>query len=251
MIKNLKTAPVRKSPVKKTPAKKSPVRKSPVRKSPVRKTPVKKSPRAIPFGKRLSTEQLRGLAQELQSLRNYPPLTQRSPGRYEGDILGFVKGLRLSARVIYFLREFLSGGHTHEVSWGHLIDKYEQACSPECDVIIHKQGLIRKWNGFEKPIMEFSFISVESAKVVISCKSNLTSIDERYPSDLQRFGVNNIVLLAECCKKSQFKKFRAQAKSKGYKDLFVIYFIDEDDITMSIDDQMHIDFCHCVQKLLR
>ena len=62
----------------------------------------------VTFGGSLAVEQLISLTAELQKLRHHPPLTRREGGRYEGDILGFVKGLRLSARVIYFLREYLS-----------------------------------------------------------------------------------------------------------------------------------------------
>src|ERR1022692_4095800 len=86
------------------------------------------------FGATLSVQQLESLSAELQKLRDHPPLTRRQGGKYEGDILGFVKGLRFSARVIYFLREWLSDTH-FEVNWGHVLNAEEQSCSPECDII--------------------------------------------------------------------------------------------------------------------
>lgn len=94
-------------------------------------------------GANLRIEQLVGLREELQILRHHPPLIKRLDGKYEGDILGFVKGLRLSARVIYFLRERLSSTGL-EVSWGHILDQKERSCSPECDVVIHRKGYVRR-----------------------------------------------------------------------------------------------------------
>src|SRR5438552_2708552 len=131
----------------------------------------------IKFGAVLAIEQLTGLAAELQKLRYHPPLVRRADGKYEGDILGFVKGLRLSARVIYFLRERLSPTGL-EVNWGHLIDANEQSCSPECDVVIHTKGHMRKWNGSDRPVMDFKFIEATSVRAVVSCKSLLKSIDQ-------------------------------------------------------------------------
>jgi len=213
-------------------------------------SPKKKMAIAKPlFGQIISTEQLTGLAAELQKLRSYPPLTKRADGKYEGDILGFVKGLRLSARVIYYLRERLA--HTnHEVSWGHLVDSNEQSCSPECDIIIHKKGHIRKWNGGERPVMEFKFVRAEDALTVVSCKSLVNSIDKDYPKDLKKYGVNNVVLFGECCSKSRFKTLRDKARQLGYKDLFVLYFTDDEEMQFAVDENLHARFGNCICKLL-
>src|SRR5258707_13284732 len=94
------------------------------------------------IGIALANEQLTGLKAELQKIRSHPPLVKRGPGIYEGDILGFVKGLRLSARLIYFLRERLSETLSQSnlaVSWGQLLDDNCEFCSRECDVIIHSK----------------------------------------------------------------------------------------------------------------
>src|SRR2546430_3267930 len=107
----------------------------------VRKT----KPRRSQFGITLGTEPLNTLFANLKDLRSAPPLTKRDDGKYEGDILGFVKGLRLSAGVIYFLKQRLSGLSV-DVSWGHLLDEQERSCSPECDVIVHN-GYLLQWNG--------------------------------------------------------------------------------------------------------
>lgn len=205
--------------------------------------------RCLPFGSHLSIEQLTELAAELQKLRAYPPITKRADGKYEGDILGFVKGLRLSAKVIYFLREYLSD-MDFEVSWGHLLDINEQSCSPECDVIIHNKGYIRKWNGGKDPIMEFKFIRANSARVVISCKSLLNSVDVNYPTALKKFGLKNIILFAECCPENKYDIYRKKAKSAGYKDLFVLYFTKKSEMEFSTDGNVHVQFGNCIRKLL-
>jgi hypothetical protein len=175
------------------------------------------------FGIGLGTEQLTGMNAQLQYLRSAPPLVKRADGKYEGDILGFVKGLRLSAGVIYFLQQRL-GEIDVEVSWGHLVDEQERSCSPECDVIIHLKGSIQKWNGTDKPIMEFKFVKVSRAKVVVSCKSQLRSIDKDYPQMLKKFGVKKVFLFAECCNAGSFKGLRERAKRAGYADLCCLYF---------------------------
>ena len=178
-----------------------------------RKTTIKKSPKQ--FGESLGLEQLNELVTDLQSLRNNPPFVTVKPGKREGDILGFVRGLRLSARLTYFLRERFS--HTeYEVNWGHLLDANLASCSPECDVVIHEKGHHRKWNGGEQPIMDFRFILASRAKVVVSCKSTLSSIDIHYPAALKAFGVKKVFLFAECCEESRLAGLE---KSGGLPDM--------------------------------
>src|SRR5216684_1407952 len=150
------------------------------------------------LGVALKNEPLTGMAAQLWSLRSAPALVKRKDGKYEGGILGFVKGLRLSAGVIYYLKQKLSQTDL-EVSWGHLLDHKEASCSPECDVIVHSKGSVQKWNGTDHPIMEFKFVGIAHARAVISCKSQLTSVDKGYPKALKKFGVKKVFLFAECC----------------------------------------------------
>lgn len=175
-------------------------------------------------GANLRIEQLVGLREELQILRHHPPLIKRSDGKYEGDILGFVKGLRLSARVIYFLRERLSSTDL-EVSWGHILDQEERSCSPECDVVIHRRGYIRRWNGNNEPIMEFKFVKARSVRAVVSCKSQLTDIDKDYPRSLKKYGVKKVFLFAECCAESSLQSLKLKAGRAGYKGLWFLYSV--------------------------
>ena len=186
-------------------------------------------------GASLAIEQLVGFSHELQHLRDHPPLVKRPDGKYEGDILGFVKGLRLSARVIYFLRERLSSLDL-EVSWGHILDKDEKSCSPECDVVIHKKGCIRCWNGSSKPIMEFKFVEASSVLAVISCKSKLTTIDKQYPPSLKKYGVEKVFLLAECCAESSKESLKKKARVAGYKGLWFLYSVQTSTGFMNTDE---------------
>lgn len=171
----------------------------------------------------LAIGELQNLANELSSYTEYKPLLSDGNGCYSGHILGFVKGLRLSAKLIYFLRKCLSGKNL-DVSWGHIINTHTGDCSPECDVIIHDPGFYEKWNGGEKPVMEFCFIETHAVKAVISCKSIVTSFDERYPAQLASMGIDSVYVFGETCSKTNYQNLRARAQTMGYKDFWVSYF---------------------------
>jgi hypothetical protein len=211
----------------------------------------KLSAKKISFGGQLEIQQLVSLTAELQALRECPPLVRRSDGKYEGDILGFVKGLRLSARLIYFLRERLSDVNL-DISWGHIVDDNEQSCSPECDIVIHKKGHIREWNGGNKhPIMEFKFVKASSVLAVVSCKSHLTSIDREYVASLKRCCVKNIFLFAECCKNMHLDKLQRNSKTAGYKGFWCLYTIDKDHSFISTDGVRLRDFGDAVYRSVK
>jgi hypothetical protein len=197
----------------------------------------------LSFGASLGVEQLVALSAELQKLRCHPPLTKREDGKYEGDILGFVRGLRLSARLIYFLRERLSKTDL-EVSWGHILDANEQSCSPECDVIVHTKGHVRRWNGSgaEQPVMEFKFIEASCVRSVVSCKSFLTSIDKAYPPALKKYGVDHVFLFAECCHESKWQRLRERAVKAGYRDVSCLYFTEKDESIIKTDETLYVSF---------
>ncbi len=195
----------------------------------------------------LSVEQLRGLAAELQALREHPPLVKKTNGKYEGDILGFVKGLRLSARVIYFLRENLSDTDL-EVSWGHVLSARGQSVSPECDVIVHTKGHVRKWNGSECPVMNFAFVNADQVRAVVSCKSVLRSLDSAYPADLRKYGVKKVFVFGETCEKARLTGLRQKARQLGYAGLWCLYFQKGKSDEYECDEKMHVDFATKVRK---
>jgi len=157
--------------------------------------------------------------------------------------------LRFSARIAYFIREQLSETK-YRISWGHLLDEQERSCSPECDIIIHKKGHVRKWNGFRKSIMNFKFIRARKAVAVISCKSTLKSIDTDHPKDLKKFGIKNVFLFAETCPKGSFARLSKSAKKAGYKGLWCLYFTDADGSMVSIEDAMHMAFVDSLKKAI-
>jgi hypothetical protein len=213
------------------------------------------------FGTTLGCTQLNELAAELRSLRQAPPQITRRPGRprpggrprrgrREGDILGFVRGLRISAKVTYFLRERLSSHTEFDVNWGHLLDNNLAFCSPECDIVIHSKGHHQRWNGNEHPIMDFRFILASSAKIVVSCKSSLTSIDKAYPVILKRFGVKNVFLFAECCEAKRYNALKASAKKAGYAGLCCLYFTTTADPGFKVNEQLYEDFVSAILKSL-
>jgi len=201
------------------------------------------------LGKGLRTEELIGLVSELQTVRDHPAIVSRGQGRYEGDILGFVKGLRLSVRVIYFLRAALSDTD-YEVDWGHLLSPDGASCSPECDIIVHTKGYVRQWNGHgQPPVMDFRFIEVEKAKAVISCKSVLNKVDTEYPKTLKRFGVPNVFLFAECCKDTRYQSMKQKASKAGYAGFWCLYLTTKGK-DYRTDENQYLQFIDAIRKVL-
>lgn len=199
------------------------------------------------FGQAIAFGQLYELAGELKELRLAPPKVTKKKGSRLGEILGFIRGLHLSARLAYFLRDQLS--HTNcDVNWGHLLDDNYASCSPECDIIIHDKGQLRRWNGGDRPIMDFRFIRVTHAKAIVSCKSSLTSIDSKYPAILKKFGVKRVFLFAECCKKKDLIRLRKAAKKAGYAGLFCLYLIETGKSNFSRNERDYRAFTNAVLK---
>ena len=143
--------------------------------------------------------------------------------RHPGRILPFVRGLRLAAHLIYAIRDILSDTDL-EANWGHLLDQKGAHCSPECDVIIHHKGYRRRWNGTEKPIMDFRFIDQQKALAIISCKSYLRSskVDKEYCVSMKPY-IDKIWLFAECCGPRSAKSIQKKALDAGYENFWYLY----------------------------
>ena len=58
---------------------------------------------------------------EFSSFRIDPIIRMMEKNKEKGRILGFLRGLRLSAHLIYAIRDVLSGSGLH-AAWGHLMD---------------------------------------------------------------------------------------------------------------------------------
>lgn len=159
-----------------------------------------------------------------QSWRIDTFMRQMEAEKRKGRVLPFVRGLRLSALLIYAIREILTGTSL-TANWGHLMDESGSFCSCECDVIIHdEEGHIGQWNGTKNPIMDFRFIAQESAVAVISCKSYLRSsdIDTEYCRLMEPF-VKKIWLFAECCGPRSAESIRTKAVEFGYEKFWHLY----------------------------
>ena len=146
-------------------------------------------------------------------------------GKNKGLIFPFVRGLRFSALLIYAIRESLSGSDL-QVNWGQIVDTNGLACSGECDIIIHKKGHYKKWNGGDggNHVMDFRFIEKSNAIAVISCKSYLTgaTVEKEYCENMRKY-VKNIWLFAECCGPESVAIIKKNSKKIGYKNFWYLY----------------------------
>ena len=189
----------------------------------------------------LRIEKFLVLSSELASWRLDPIIREYDRRRAKGRILGFVKGLRFSARIAYLIRDIVSSEDV-EVNWGHLVDDKGKACSPECDIIIHRKGYIKKWNGVNDHIMDFRFIKCKNAIAVISCKSYTTSIDKEYCKDFSKYNLKNIFLFSECCLPKSVDRLKAQAISAGYKGFYYLHAIDKKKGVINTDPDGYLEF---------
>lgn len=168
---------------------------------------------------------LRSLCGDLQAWRANEDLKVLEAAKGSALVLPFVKGLRLSAQLIYILRGELSDTPL-EVDWGHLLDDHDKSCSPECDVIIHHKGHAGEWNGSTQPVMHFKFVKKDHAVAVISCKSLTKSVDGEYAKKLRPY-VKHVFLFAECCPPGKEASLRKKAKEAGYAGFGLLYTYDE------------------------
>jgi hypothetical protein len=176
-------------------------------------------------GATLRITRLEQLCGQLKPWRTDDDLELLKAAKGSALILPFVKGLMLSAQLIYVMRVELSGTDL-EVDWGHLLDAENRSCSPECDIIIHHKGHLGQWNGSDDPIMNFKFVSQDSAVAVISCKSYATDVDKEYVRKLRRY-VKNVFLFAECCSPDKVNSLRKKANDAGYAGFGYLYAFDK------------------------
>lgn len=166
----------------------------------------------------------------------------------KSSILAFVRGLRLSARLIYALRTNLSGTG-YDIDWGHLISPDGDSCSPECDIIIYKNGFESRWNGTDKPVMDFKFINCDKAVAVISCKSLIDSVDKKYVQEMKKY-VDKVLLFAECCEPKKISRIKDAATKNGYIGFWYLYEFNKDTKECKHDDNVLIDFLAATRKLV-
>ena len=165
------------------------------------------------------------ILEEMQSLRMNRFMREQEAKKTHGKILPFVRGLRFSALLTYAIRSILLGTEL-KANWGHLLDKDGSLCSPECDIIIHRNEHAIQWNGDENknPIMDFRFIKQEDAIVVISCKLHIESgnVDSEYCPAMKSF-VEKVWLFAECCGPRSGESIKNKALRLGYENFWHLY----------------------------
>jgi len=175
-------------------------------------------------GEILLRERFEHMAAEFKSWRMSDFIRQLEASKGKGRVLPFIRGLRLSAQLVYAIRELLIGSGL-TATWGHLLDEKWKFCSPECDVIIYKErGQLRQWNGTREPVMDFRFVLMTEAVVVISCKSKIrsTDLDEKYSREIKKY-VDRVWLFAECCGPRSPNRVMEKALQAGYEHFWYLY----------------------------
>lgn len=173
-------------------------------------------------------------------------------GKNKGTILPFIRGLRFSSLLIYAIRDLLHGSGL-TANWGHIIDDEGELCSRECDIIIHKEGYVARWNGDggANHVMDFKFIEQSEALVVVSCKSYLqhkSHIEVEYCADLMNY-VNRIWLFAECCPPDKAAEIREKSIEIGYENFWNLHSWDREQNTVEDSLNDWNDFVKKVKSL--
>ncbi len=197
----------------------------------------------------LEMEEFERLAGELRPWRKSDDLEVIEKAKGSALVFPFVKGLRLSARLIYILRAHLSETNL-EVDWGQLLNDQGDSCSPECDIIIHHKGFHREWNDHKNPVMHFRFIKGEKAVAVVSCKSYADRVDTGYAKKLHHY-VKNVLLFAECCAPGRVNSLRKKAKAAGYTGFWHLYTYDDKSGSCINDPDTWTDFLRTVISITR
>lgn len=199
------------------------------------------------MARRLRLEDFYSLKEELSQWRTDLEIQVMEREKRGGLVLGFVRGLRLSARLIYAIRKAISHSDL-EVDWGHLLTPEGNSCSPECDIIIHSRGCKQRWNGHSNSIMDFKFIACQNAVAVISCKSFLKSVDREYCRKMNSY-VDNVLLFAECCKPKSVNGLKRSALSAGYKGFWYLYKFDVETSECIHEEVVWEDFLDFLENL--
>jgi hypothetical protein len=82
---------------------------------------------------------------------------------------------------------------------------------------------------------------------VISCKSLVRSIDDKYANQLHEFGIKSVGLIGEACTATNFENLRTKAKAAGYADFWCLA-MEEGDLRR-YDERLLLDFIKFVEAL--
>lgn len=185
---------------------------------------------------------LRSVQEEFYAYKDYAPVGPEQT-RGSGQILPFVKGLYLAAKIIYFMREVLHAKNLY-VSWGHIIHESQIYCSPECDIIIHRHKSLKKWNG---DVLDFHFVDTKNVVAVMSCKSEVSAVDEEYYKKMAAFGVTKVGLIGEVASRTNFANLRSKAKAAGYIDFWCLAL--QDALSRGFNEPSLVEFIQLLESL--
>lgn len=176
-------------------------------------------------------------------------IKQINANKNKGGVLAFVRGLRLSAQLIYSIRGVLSERPDLDVNWGHILDDNNTFCSRECDIIIHKKGEIQKWNGRHGCVMDFRFIRKSNAIAIVSCKSYVTSnvinSEKQYCKEMKAF-VKKVWMFGECCSPTSVDTLKATAVNVGFDKFWCAYTFNK---RTSEIDPLHADWLDFIEEI--
>jgi len=189
---------------------------------------------SLPTGAQARHFKLRKISALARELEDWRSDNEIREANIKGvGVFDFVKGLRLAARLTYILKEKLSQYHL-DANWGQILDEDGFYLSPECDIIIHREGHFDRWNGEGSDInrvMDFRFVELKRVVAVISCKSYLTSISKKYTNYCQRLKPylrgRKFWLFAECIPSGKEKTLDKKAKSIGHNRFWYLYTWDK------------------------
>jgi len=189
---------------------------------------------------------------EFQSWHISAFVKQLNLNKNKGGVLPFVRGLRLSAQLIYAIRGIISEQPELDANWGHILDQNNNFLSRECDIIIHRKGEVHKWNGKHGCVMDFRFISYDRALAVVSCKSFVTnsviSKEAAYCKEMKNF-VDKVWFFGECCAPKAVASLNKKAAAVGFDKFWHSYTWDKKTDAIQQNYPGWFDFREEVRKL--
>ena len=101
--------------------------------------------------------------------------------------------------------------------------------------------------------MNFKFVQADAVRAVVSCKSQLDSIDSDYPKALKAFGIRKVFLFAESCRQDRLDALRTAAKKAGYSGVWCLYTTEKglEDPFIKADENMYVEFGKAIREAVK
>lgn len=204
---------------------------------------------------RFASDRYTKVSQQLLSHRidSFIREVEAREGKNKGYIMSFVRGLRMSALIIYQLREILSDTQ-YSAYWGQIISDDGKYLSNESDILIsRKDAYEKKWNGDgDQNIMDFRFVKKDHVKAVISCKSFLTTakIEKDYIENMKKY-TDQVWLFAECCGPESVQTIKDTSLGFGYNKFWHLYTWSRSSGETKLDETIWKEFELSVRSLIQ